>query len=83
MSCLQVRACNRSAPHLALLRDGLLLLGAAARRGGNATADGVFSAADAGVSMAGVLAAVTLQFREHEVQLATYLLLQRLQTGDR
>ena len=64
---VQARACNKSAPHAALLRDALLLLGAAARRGGNAVADGVFSAADAGHSLAAVLAAVTLQFREHEV----------------
>jgi hypothetical protein len=62
-----MRACNKSAPQLAALRDCLSLLGAAAALPDQARA--VFAAGDGGADCAAVLAAVALQFREHEVRL--------------
>ncbi|KAK9905711.1 hypothetical protein WJX75_004975 [Coccomyxa subellipsoidea] len=59
-----MRSCNRSAPHMGLLRDGLSALGHAARRHSLALA--VYAAEDAGVDCPSLMTAVMLQHRDNE-----------------
>ncbi|BDA47247.1 probable abnormal spindle-like microcephaly-associated protein homolog [Coccomyxa sp. Obi] len=59
-----LRSCNRSAPHMGLLKDGLSALGHVARR--RSLAPAVYAAEDAGVDCPSLMAAIMLQSRDNE-----------------